>query len=138
MIRINKNTTNSIIVTLTENSTVANPIYLFEFINQQSLDKYYFISTDTSLFKQRYNEFQLTEKLNANTLNGEVTLGNEGFYDYNVYQTSLSSLSGLTTAEDAVPYIVLEVETGLVDCVLDTETIDRYNPADDTTIVYQN
>jgi hypothetical protein len=122
---------------LTENATVANPIYLFEFINQQTNEQYYFISTDTSSYKQRYNKFQLIEKSNANTLAGEVTLGNEGFYDYVVYQTNLPNTSGLTNASQAVANIVKEVENGLVWVVPSTVVNITYEPASNTSIVYQ-
>ena len=138
MIQIIKDAINNVVVTLKENTTVNNTVYLFMFLNQQTNDSYYFIGTDTSLYKDRYNQFSITEKDGANTLNGQVTLGNEGFYDYEVYQTSLTSISGLTTANDAIQYITKTVEYGLVWVVLATETIDRYNPATDNSIVYQS
>ena len=137
VITVVKNTVNTIVVTLTENSTVYDPIYLFRFTNQQSLTDYYFISIDTSQFKNRYNEFQLEEKPNADTLAGEVTLGNEGFYNYIVYQTDLLSLSGLTEASEAVPNIVKEVENGLVYVVMTAQTNITYTPPTVSTIVYQ-
>lgn len=137
MIRFLKNSTNNVVVTLTENSTVTNPIYLFMFTNQTSNVPYYFISTDTSSYKTRYNKFSVVEKLAANTLNGEVTLGLNGFYKYTVYQTSLSNTSGLTTAADAVPYITKIVEVGVVDVVLDAQTTTEYDVQDETNIIYQ-
>jgi hypothetical protein len=117
VIRFLKNSTNNVVVTLTENSTVTNPIYLFMFTNQTSNVPYYFISTDTSSYKTRYNKFSVVEKLGANTLNGEVTLGFNGYYNYTVYQTSLANTVGLTTAADAVPFITKSVEVGVVDVV---------------------
>ena len=137
MIQFDKASINQLIVTVTENSTVANPIYLFLFKNQQSGTDYYFIATDISSFKSRYNKFLVTEKSNASTLNGEVEIGNEGFYDYEIYQTSLISTSGLTTALDAVQYITKIVETGLV-WVAPTPTVNQtYSPQANTIIVYQ-
>jgi len=136
MIRITKSSINDVIVTLKENSTMSSPIYLFMFTNQQTNVNYYFIAPDVSAYKDRYNKFIVTEKVGADTLNGEVSLGNEGFYDYTVYQTSLTSLSGLTTANDAIQYITKSVEYGLVWVILATETINRYNPTIDSTIVY--
>ncbi|MCJ7692841.1 MAG: hypothetical protein MUO22_05445, partial [Sedimentisphaerales bacterium] len=47
-------------------------------------------------------QFIITDQTNPDTLSGQTELGNEGFYDYQIYQTSLSSTSGLTTAIDAV------------------------------------
>ena len=136
MIKFTKSSVNNVIVTLTENSTVSNPYYLFMFTNQQTNVDYYFIATDISIYKDRYNSFMVTEKTSPNTLIGQVSLGNEGFYNYIIYQTSLTSLSGLTTANDAIPFITKSVEYGLVWVVTATEIINRYNPTSDTTIVY--
>ncbi len=136
MIEFRKTYTNTVTVTLTENATISNPIYLFLFKNQQSGVNYYFIATDTSAFKQRYNQFQVIEKTNANTLNGEVSLDNEGFYDYTIYQTSLANTTGLANALAAVPFITKTVEVGLVWVVPDELQTTDYNPLSTTTIIY--
>jgi hypothetical protein len=136
VIEFRKTYTNTVTVTLTENSTISNPIYLFLFKNQQSSVNYYFIATDTSAFKQRYNQFQVIEKTNANTLNGEVSLNNEGFYDYTIYQTSLANTTGLANALAAVPFITKTVEVGLVWVVPDELQTTDYNPLSTTTIIY--
>lgn len=136
MIEFRKTYTNTVTVTLTENATISNPIYLFLFKNQQSGVNYYFIATDTSAFKQRYNQFQVIEKANANTLNGEVSLDNEGFYDYTIYQTSLANTTGLANALAAVPFITKTVEVGLVWVVPDELQTTDYNPLSTTTIIY--
>ena len=136
MIRFIKNTTNTVVVTLTENSTVTNPYYLFQFTNQTSNVDYYFIGTDESSFKERYNEFSITERDLANTLAGQVELGEEGFYDYIVYQTNLSTLSGLTTAADAVSNITKSVEYGKVWVVPANEAATVYTGNEDTLVVY--
>ena len=137
MIRIVKDSENIIVVTLYENSTVSNPIYLFELVNQQSNVKFYFISTDTSTNITRYNRFELIETNNADTLNGEVELGGEGYYNYTVYQTDLLTLDGLTEASEAVPNIVKTVEVGL--CFVEFNPIVNitYSPESNTNIVYQ-
>lgn len=137
MIRFQKGTTNNVVMTLTENATATGFIYLFRFTNQQTAVDYYFIASDTSLYTQRYNQFSVTEKVNPNTLNGEVSLGNEGFYDYEVYQTSITTTSGLTNADDAVQYIVKSLEVGLVWVILSEQDIDKYTPQTSTSIVYQ-
>ncbi len=137
MLRVIKDNANTLTVTLTEKSTVSNPIYLFKFTNQTSNVSYWFISSDTSNFKQRYNKFLLTEKNNANTLNGEITLGLEGRYDYEIYQTNLANTSGLTIASDAIENIVKTVEVGIVDVVFDVKEYAKYEVQYDTNIVYQ-
>jgi hypothetical protein len=136
MIRFEKSAVNDVVVTLYENSTVTSPIYLFKFTNQQTNVDYYFIAEDISAYITRYNRFEVEEVEDADTLNGEVTLGNEGFYNYTVYQTTLPNTSGLTTAADAVPYVLKEVENGLVWVELPTQTTITYTPPVNTTIVY--
>ena len=136
MIRFIKSTENKVVVTLTENSTVTNPYYLFQFTNQSSNVNYYFIASDVSNFKERYNEFNVTERFDANTLNGEVSLGEEGFYNYDIYQTSLSTLSGLSTASDAVNYITKTVESGKVWVVSSNATLPTYTGNDPTIVIY--
>lgn len=137
MIRIEKNATNQVVVTLRENSTVDDPIYLFELTNGTTLEKYYFISTDTSEFKDRYNRFQVIEKPNADTINGEVEVGLEGWYDYIVYQTSLEDLSGITSAEQALEYVVKAVEYGICWVEFGTRTTQVYEPEEGQTVTYQ-
>lgn len=136
MIRFEKYKQNTIVVTLTENSTATNPYYLFQFTNQTSNVDYYFIATDESNYKERYNEFTVTERDTPNTLNGQVELGDEGFYNYTIYQTSLSNLNGLTDAEDAVSSIVKSVEKGKVWVVPSTDSNYTYTGVDTTAIVY--
>jgi hypothetical protein len=136
VIRFKKYKQNTIVVTLTENSTVTNPYYLFQFTNQTSNVDYYFIATDESNYKERYNEFTVTERDTPNTLNGQVELGDEGFYNYTIYQTSLINLSGLTNAEDAVNSIVKSVEKGKVWVVPSTDANYTYTGVDTTAIVY--
>jgi hypothetical protein len=136
MIRFEKSAVNDVVVTLYENSTVTSPIYLFKFTNQQTNVDYYFIAEDISAYITRYNRFEVEEVEDADTLNGEVSLGNEGFYNYTVYQTTLPNTDGLTTAADAVPYILKEVENGLVWVELPTQTTITYTPPVNTTIVY--
>lgn len=137
MIRFLKDNTNNVIVTVTENSTVTNPIYLFLFQNQTTFDKYYFIATDISTFKERYNKFIVTEKNNPNTLSGEVRLGFKGFYNYFIYQTNLANTSGLANAAAAVLNITKTVEVGTVQVVISDYEIDEYEVQDTTNIVYQ-
>lgn len=135
MIQFQKGQSNTLTLTLTENSTLTNPIYLFQFNNQQTNVDYYFIANDTSQYKQRYNEFEVLP--GTDTLNGEIELGNEGFYNYYVYETNLATTSGLTNAEQAVPYIVGQVENGLVWVLPEADAIIKYEPDDDTSVVYE-
>jgi hypothetical protein len=94
MIRLVLGTNVKVDLTLKEKTTILNPTYLFEFINNQGLNKVYCICADTSLYPDRYNRFTIVVKTSgAVPLNGEInlTIGDE--YDYNIYaQTSTTNL----------------------------------------------
>jgi len=140
VLRVLKNSENILTVTLTEKSTLPNPIYLFKFTNQTSNVSYWFISVDTSQFKQRYNQFLLIEQADAmppQSLDGIIELGLEGRYDYEVYQTTLTSTITLNNAIEAIPFIDKTVEVGIVDVVFATEILTEYEVESETNIVYQ-
>jgi len=90
---LKKGTVNqNIALTLTEKTTISNPTYLFEFESDQTKLKYYVISTDTSVAKQRINIFSIEEGID-NPTNGQLILGPVGFYQYKIYaQTSTTNL----------------------------------------------
>ena len=92
MIILQKATTNTdLILTLTENTTLAIPVYLFVFTSEANV-AYPVISTDlaTAAQKARYNKFTITEGAN-NPTNGSLILGNTGVYDLVVYEQSSTS-----------------------------------------------
>ena len=92
MIKLTKNASNDVTVTLTEKTTVTNPIYLWEFISDQTKNSYTVISTDVSTALERYNRFSIVEGTD-DRLNGKVILGNAGYYHYIVReQTSTTNL----------------------------------------------
>ena len=96
MILINKNTTNKVILTLSEKTTLMNAKYLFEVTNDMSNAVKCFIAADISTNKLRYNEFDFIENVTENLLNGTFSLELSGFYKYNVYeQTSTTNLNPL-------------------------------------------
>jgi hypothetical protein len=87
---------NNVALTLTESTTISNPKYLFQFVNDTSLEEVVFIASDTSNFKERYNLFviQLVAKNATNLLNGQIYLSDNGYWTYNVYeQASASNLN---------------------------------------------
>ena len=95
MIRLVLGTNEKVDLTLTEKTTISNPTYLFEFINNQGFGKVYCISDDTSLYPERYNRFTIVVKASgAVPLNGEINLNLGDEYDYNIYaQTSTTNLN---------------------------------------------
>ena len=94
---------NNIALTLTEKTTISNPVYLFGFEAQQRKVKYYCICQDVAPTSQkdRVNLFNITEGIN-DPLNSSLILGLQGRYNYFIYeQVSTTNLdpTGLTIIE---------------------------------------
>lgn len=101
MLLINKNANNTLILTLTEKSSIANPTYLFKFTNDLTRDSVIFISADLSAYTDRYNKFLITETSGTNNLtSGVITLNPTGFWKYEIYEQASASnlLVGLSGA----------------------------------------
>jgi hypothetical protein len=94
MIFLNKDSLNTVILTLTENSSLLNPNYIFEFINEMDLNSVIFSAPDLSTYKCRYNRFEIQETGSTftNNINGIINLNRSGFWQYNVYETTGSTL----------------------------------------------
>ena len=100
MININKDSSNVVVLTLTEKCTLLNPNFLFSFsstsYNQPVIN---FNSVDTSSYKSRYNQFNIIESGTTYIdLTGSTINLNPGSYDYRVYESSGSTIeiSGTT------------------------------------------
>jgi hypothetical protein len=129
VIIINKNSTNTVVLTLSEKTTLTNAVYLFEVINDQSGEVKCFIAEDISINKLRYNEFNFIENATEDLLNGTFELGLSGFYAYNVYeQTSTTNLDPLLATN--------KIETGKLNLVDNVSDITQYSGNQTETIVY--
>jgi len=118
-ILINENTTSNLTLTLKEKSTLSTPVYLFQFRNVTEKVSYYCIMSDTSVYKDRYNEFVFTEGTDL-PLVGELILGAGGQYEYFVYeQTSATNLDP-TLATGLV-------ESGLMDLERASTTYNQHD-----------
>jgi hypothetical protein len=109
---------NNVALTLSESTTISSPYYLFQFINDTSLEEVCFIAADVSNFKERYNLFviQLVAKNAINLLNGQIYLSDNGYWSYNVYeQASATNLnvedSGALVENGKVLYNFTESDT---------------------------
>jgi hypothetical protein len=141
VIRLEQLAENNVILTLTENKVGTSNYYLIECTNQVTNDiAYSIISNDLSAYKERYNSFDIILDLNNDDkgLNNHIYLPYSGFYTYVVIETSLTlnQYNSLTKAEDALPYILGQLETGLLWLIPDATNNTEYNPADSTTFVY--
>jgi hypothetical protein len=104
MIHLTKTETNTIVMTLTEKQLLTNPNYLFVFTNRSSNNVIKFVvlnASDTSLYKDRYNEFSIVTNTNfASAL--------EGQYTYEVYEQVSSSnlnITGLNKLETGIMWL---------------------------------
>lgn len=97
MIYIEKGSVNNLVLTLSESTTIGNPVYLFKFVWEMdfSVDPVYAILTDISSYTQRYNLFELEEGVDATFRIGQ--------YTYEVYESAFGSApadeTGLTMVE---------------------------------------
>lgn len=82
MIYVAQNSSNKIVLTLTEVTTVTNPSYLFVFTNEYNTTStpILFTATDTSSYPERYNLFNLVEPTDLNLVVGQ--------YTYEIYEKS--------------------------------------------------
>lgn len=129
MILITKNTTNNIILTLAEKTTLTNVVYLFEIINNASSEVKCFIAEDISPNPIRYNEFNLIENTTEDLLNGTFELELSGFYKYNIYeQTSTTNLDP-TLATNLI-------ETGKLNVTSTIAELEQYDGNPTQTVVY--
>lgn len=129
MILINKNTTNTVILTLSEKTTLTNAKYLFEVINDMSNEVKCFIAADISTNKLRYNEFEFIENVTENLLNGTFSLTLSGFYKYNVYEQASST--------NLNPLLALNlIDKGKLNVVSQLSDYPVYTGNENNTIVY--
>lgn len=96
MIYIRKNTTNKVVLTLCELSTLEDPFYLMVFENEYELEDapIYFTTNNVSSAKQRYDEFLITESDSGSTTGGtDVPLKlTSGQYKYTIYESATQTL----------------------------------------------
>ena len=122
MIHLTKAETNTIVMTLTEKQLLTNPNYLFVFTNRSSNNIIKFVvlnASDTSLYKDRYNEFSIVTNTNfASAL--------EGQYTYEVYEQVSSSNLNITGLN--------KLETGIMWLSGSTLTYNQFTTTDTYTI----
>jgi len=131
MIYLKQNNVNTVILTLTEKTTITSPFYLFEFVSNSTKQTVYFTGSDISTNKTRYNEFniELTTGV-SDLLNSVLNLDPNGFYSYSVYSqespTNLDINNITELVETGKVYVVPEFE--------ETKTV--YLDGQKTKIVY--
>jgi len=100
MLIIKTNQPNSLVVTVSQNSELLNPEYLFSFTHIFSKQNVSFIPLDVSLHKSRYDEFYFVEGLNCD----EIHFPYEGQYLYSISEQP----AGSGNLNPALAYNVVE------------------------------
>lgn len=100
MLIIRANQPNTMVVTVTQNSELPNPEYLFSFTHIFSKDNLTFIPTDISTHKSRYDEFYFVEGSGA----GQIKFPYEGQYLYSISEQP----AGSGNLNPALAYNVVE------------------------------
>ncbi len=126
MLLITRGTNNTLVMTLTEKSTLTSPYYLMKLVNDTTRElKLFVLASDQSLYQNRYNEFVLTEvnSLGAEVLtSGTVMLKPTGFWTYEVFEQSDPTNLHVENATTLV-------ETGKVKVIgTDTEYVEHQPP----------
>lgn len=123
MLKLQRDAATTFVITVTELTTISNPEYLFEFIEEQTDESYYCILSDTSLYTGRYNEFTITD---GTDLNFPI----DGYYTYKVYEQSNGSgnldPTGLTMVEEGRAWVYL-----------DDSPANEYEDTTETDTVYE-
>jgi len=93
MIYIDKNRYNTNILYLTSISTIENPYYLFQFINDFNKNTTYFHCEDSSNAKCAYNQFIICDTGNTSVILTAGTINlDPGGYTVNIYEASAVTL----------------------------------------------
>lgn len=83
---------NTVDVTVAEKATLATPIYVFLFVNDNTGEKFMCYNTYTTV-QDYIQRFTITVQASPTWYNGQVALSKYGFYHYYVYECS--DISGL-------------------------------------------
>ena len=87
MLIIKSNQPNTLVVTVSQNSELSNPEYLFSFTHIFSKEQVTFIPLDISTHKTRYDEFYFVEGQGI----GKIAFPYEGLYLYSIWEQPAGS-----------------------------------------------
>lgn len=124
MIYLNKSTTNPVVVTLNEKTTIINPYYLWEIIDSDTNLKYYFTGDDFSTAPYNYNLFSFSVVDGATQgLTQGIVPAPVGKYIYNVYETPIQYDLNIQNT-------VGKVEIGILNILGDVPIIKTFTASD--------
>jgi hypothetical protein len=128
MVFIDRLTTNTLYLTLTEKVTLTAPDYLIKFVCVSTKDERYAWCSDTSSYPNRYNELSLVETNSPTSGTNQVKLDTYGAWDYFVYE-----YTGAAPTDETG---LIEVEQGQVTVNHTATTLQSYNGYQSTYIKY--
>ena len=97
LIVITQNSTNNIVVTVSQDTSTTYNYYLFVFQSLFDATTVKFTAQDTSQYPERFNLFAVTSMTNANTTGGQVYFKYEGDYTYKIYGKDVNNLTTPST-----------------------------------------
>jgi len=128
MLIVNNSGTSNVVVTLYEKcSNLVNPYFTWEIVRKGSNDVVYFTNEDISTSKYYWNEFQITPATSSYGLTQGLIPLIPGEYIYNIWETTNQYDLSLSTA-------IGIVETGILICGTNVNTIPVYTQNDNNTI----
>ena len=126
MINIERNSANTLALTLKERGTATYYLFKFQSDNTEAVE--YCIATDSSGYPERFNKFVITEQTSPDNLNAQVEMTTEGQWRYYVYANSSSS--------NLDPTGLTELESGIVKVTGTTTPVTSYSGGNSNYVVY--
>lgn len=129
MILIEKATTNVVLLTLSERTTITNAYYLFTFTNSTTNEVKSFIGLEDSINPFRANEFSIEENSTEDLVNSVVSL-DEGFWTYSIREQASSTNLIVASSGDVVEIgkvYVYEDATQIPTFTEESTTIKAFN-----------
>tara|TARA_R110002074_G_scaffold80384_3_gene180788 strand:+ start:499 stop:894 length:396 start_codon:yes stop_codon:yes gene_type:complete len=129
MIKLIENTSNTVVLTLREVTTLTTPYYVFNFTKDDTNISKVFTGVDISTNVNRYNEFVIELNSTEDLENSIIDL-EKGFYKYKIYSTAVLNDLDLDNITELV-------ESGKV-YVDGAEQLTKvtYSDGNDTKVVY--
>ena len=97
MITITRNTTNKIVLSLSESATMSYFVFTFQPLRtlDEANDLIYYYTPDVSIYSNRYNQFDIIESDAGGTssINNAPIYLLPGQYEYKAYQSATTSLT---------------------------------------------
>lgn len=124
MLKLQRNATTTFVVTVTELTTISNPEYLFEFIEEQTDESLFCILANTSTETERFDEFSITD-------GSDVNFSIDGFYTYKIYEQTNGS-------GNLDPTGLTMVETGRAHVYVTDADPNEYTNDNETSTVYES